>query len=495
LKEAFAVQKKPAEKGARFKSGGGLLLIETPKRTWTLHCEDDDAYEHWFFLIKTVVDRVRREQFDIVYEQSISPVQSDDEDNENDNNDNVIEIASRSDDKNDNSNDDDDDDESTVETVEVDDALDYDHVLATRIKFAQVNVERGIENCEDDAGAMFHVYTVVCKTSNAGQWRVKRRYRQFYRLHQALRTRFAWWESSSALPARKFFGNRDPQFVEQRRDGLRHYFEAVDRYGESLLRCTDMLVFLDRRSSGVREFEARAWWHRACKPLLDTVPSGEVLYGSSELRALCDELRVSTVGEDMMLPRRLFFSLLSRTTKGMNRETANVLFSALDADKRGMLDFAQLARGLSHLAKGSRRHRVDLAFDVFDANHDGMIDKAELYSLALYLDWFSGTSSYSRAPSPSSSSSTARRRKASSSAAASESANYYIEGEEHTSRRIQDGVDAFFLRMLEAGGAYVDPDEDEPSQQCITLPHFRRAIERDEAILCRLGIPYLYPLK
>ena len=63
------------------------------------------------------------------------------------------------------------------------------------------------------------------------------------------------------------------------------------------------------------------------------------------------------------------------------RSTA-LLFKTFDADGNGVVDFAELASGLSILCGGSRDDKVAAAFELFDANGDGVITKEEM---ATYL--------------------------------------------------------------------------------------------------------------
>jgi Ca2+-binding EF-hand superfamily protein len=63
---------------------------------------------------------------------------------------------------------------------------------------------------------------------------------------------------------------------------------------------------------------------------------------------------------------------------GASERVADELFEIFDADGNGVVDFAELASGLSVLCGGSRDDKVRAAFELFDTNGDGVISRAEM---------------------------------------------------------------------------------------------------------------------
>ena len=54
------------------------------------------------------------------------------------------------------------------------------------------------------------------------------------------------------------------------------------------------------------------------------------------------------------------------------------LFETFDADGNGVVDFSELASGLSVLCGGSREDKVEAAFSLYDLNGDGFISLEEM---------------------------------------------------------------------------------------------------------------------
>ena len=54
------------------------------------------------------------------------------------------------------------------------------------------------------------------------------------------------------------------------------------------------------------------------------------------------------------------------------------LFEMFDTDENGVVDFSELASGLSILCRGSRDDKVRAAFSLYDANGDGFISLEEM---------------------------------------------------------------------------------------------------------------------
>lgn len=54
------------------------------------------------------------------------------------------------------------------------------------------------------------------------------------------------------------------------------------------------------------------------------------------------------------------------------------LFAIFDSDRNGVVDFSELATGISILCGGSRDEKVEAAFSLYDYNNDGFISLAEM---------------------------------------------------------------------------------------------------------------------
>jgi len=57
---------------------------------------------------------------------------------------------------------------------------------------------------------------------------------------------------------------------------------------------------------------------------------------------------------------------------------SNRLFDIFDSNRDGLLDFSEIASGLTILAKGNHNEKAEAAFSLFDYNNDGVIDHDEL---------------------------------------------------------------------------------------------------------------------
>ena len=57
------------------------------------------------------------------------------------------------------------------------------------------------------------------------------------------------------------------------------------------------------------------------------------------------------------------------------------LFSGLDTEKKGHIDFRDFVCALSILKGGTLEDRLRLAFMAYDINHNGFIDKGEMFQL------------------------------------------------------------------------------------------------------------------
>jgi len=81
----------------------------------------------------------------------------------------------------------------------------------------------------------------------------------------------------------------------------------------------------------------------------------------------------------IQLDKSSFERVLCRLTKRKSEaEAAELLFHALDTDANGLVDYRELAVGLSMLAKGSIDEKLELLFNMFDLDRDGFITRSEV---------------------------------------------------------------------------------------------------------------------
>jgi serine/threonine-protein phosphatase 2B regulatory subunit len=71
-----------------------------------------------------------------------------------------------------------------------------------------------------------------------------------------------------------------------------------------------------------------------------------------------------------------------------NSPFADRLFSMLDSNNDGVVDFAEFVVGLSHISKGTAEERLIMLFKAFDADKSGFIQKDEMAAVLkmLYLN-------------------------------------------------------------------------------------------------------------
>ena len=96
----------------------------------------------------------------------------------------------------------------------------------------------------------FTAYTVQVMGELSSKWEVDKRYSSFDALHDALRAKFPS-AALPELPGKKFFGNRDPDFVQQRGRDLQTYLQrlaGIDIVG----RCEEVMLFLSSSDTGER---------------------------------------------------------------------------------------------------------------------------------------------------------------------------------------------------------------------------------------------------
>ncbi|XP_076439808.1 serine/threonine-protein kinase Sgk2-like isoform X2 [Babylonia areolata] len=70
----------------------------------------------------------------------------------------------------------------------------------------------------------FVVYKVVVKVGG-NSWFIFRRYNEFHALHEKIKKVFP--EANLRLPGKKIFGNLDPEFIQQRREGLDEFIHKL----------------------------------------------------------------------------------------------------------------------------------------------------------------------------------------------------------------------------------------------------------------------------
>ena len=70
----------------------------------------------------------------------------------------------------------------------------------------------------------FVVYKVVINAENKS-WFIFRRYNEFHSLHEKIKKLFP--DANLRLPGKRIFGNLDPEFIQQRRDGLDEFIQKL----------------------------------------------------------------------------------------------------------------------------------------------------------------------------------------------------------------------------------------------------------------------------
>ncbi|XP_052088416.1 serine/threonine-protein kinase Sgk1-like isoform X2 [Mytilus californianus] len=70
----------------------------------------------------------------------------------------------------------------------------------------------------------FVVYKVVVNADNKS-WFIFRRYNEFYQLHEKIKKLYP--DANLRLPGKRLFGNLDPDFIQQRRDGLDEFIQKL----------------------------------------------------------------------------------------------------------------------------------------------------------------------------------------------------------------------------------------------------------------------------
>ncbi|XP_052088405.1 serine/threonine-protein kinase Sgk1-like isoform X1 [Mytilus californianus] len=68
------------------------------------------------------------------------------------------------------------------------------------------------------------VYKVVVNADNKS-WFIFRRYNEFYQLHEKIKKLYP--DANLRLPGKRLFGNLDPDFIQQRRDGLDEFIQKL----------------------------------------------------------------------------------------------------------------------------------------------------------------------------------------------------------------------------------------------------------------------------
>ena len=73
-----------------------------------------------------------------------------------------------------------------------------------------------------------HTEYVIVMKCHGEEWRIQRRYREFRELHTALQREFAsQYLSRHVVPPKKTFGNKEQDFVAERRMLLQHYIREL----------------------------------------------------------------------------------------------------------------------------------------------------------------------------------------------------------------------------------------------------------------------------
>ncbi|CAK9094657.1 Recoverin family protein DDB_G0274781 [Durusdinium trenchii] len=111
--------------------------------------------------------------------------------------------------------------------------------------------------------------------------------------------------------------------------------------------------------------------------------------GDMQTSAVFQEFALAT-DENGMLDREAFFGTFSDIVDRLrpNRSTQDEamlqlvlakLYHAFDADQNGLIDFTELAAGLSILCQDDRSSKVQQAFSLFDIDQDGFITADEMF--------------------------------------------------------------------------------------------------------------------
>ena len=73
-----------------------------------------------------------------------------------------------------------------------------------------------------------HIYQISIRIKNE-EWKVFKRYQQFYDFHCSLKKEYPIVESFE-LPPKKTVGNKDAKFIEERKRGLQIYLQKTTNY-------------------------------------------------------------------------------------------------------------------------------------------------------------------------------------------------------------------------------------------------------------------------
>ena len=95
----------------------------------------------------------------------------------------------------------------------------------------------------------FTAYTLRVQGEEGEVWEVEKRYSSFDRLHDELSEKFV--VPLPALPGKKWFGNHEPEFVEQRARELQTYLQQLVRL-PTVGRCELVMTFLASGDTGAR---------------------------------------------------------------------------------------------------------------------------------------------------------------------------------------------------------------------------------------------------
>jgi hypothetical protein len=92
-----------------------------------------------------------------------------------------------------------------------------------------------------------HTVYILHITSGITQWNIRRRYSDFYYIHQLLK-KHVTDENLPQLPPKRYFGSNDSKFIEERRIQLEKYIKMIVSIPQSWTRI-DIVQFLDNENN------------------------------------------------------------------------------------------------------------------------------------------------------------------------------------------------------------------------------------------------------